>query len=75
MVRIRCAVVIRHVARIAIGRRPGVPICVALVAARIHMLTRQWEPGVVVVEGRRHPCGGFMALRAIRRESRLDMVR
>lgn len=74
VVRIRCAIVVRHVARVTIGWGSCVPARMALVAARIHVLACQREARAVVVEGRRGPCGGLMALGAIRRETKLGVV-
>lgn len=75
MVRIRGGVIVGHVAGLAIRRCSSIAVRMALVATRTRMLARQREPCAVVIECRRYPGGGLMALCAVRREAGLSVVR
>lgn len=74
--RIVGAVVIRHVAsRARRVRQVVVSVYVTLCAGDAHVEAGQWEPGVVVIEGRRQPGNGGVANRAIDRKGSLHVVR
>jgi hypothetical protein len=76
MVGIRCALIIRLVARVAV-RRHGRVVVVHMAARARHsgMCSRQWECSVVVIETRRLPCSSVVADFALLWEAGLHMVR
>src|SRR5690606_27801910 len=74
VVRLRRAVVIREVAGITAGGRAREPVGVALHAVHAGVLAREREVGDVVIEGSVVPGTFVMALCAIRREARRDVI-
>lgn len=56
------------------GQGSVVVVHVAGCARYCDMRTRQWERRIVVIERRRAPCRSGMTNRAIRRESRRDVI-
>ena len=75
MVRVARAVVIRHVTCAAVCGGTCISIRMALITARVHVLTGQGEAGIIVIKGRWGPCRFTVTLGTIGRESGLYVVR
>ena len=67
--------IVRHVARVAVGRGAGEAVGMALHAVHRGMLARQRERRGVVVEGGRVPVPLIVAQRTVRGKARRHVVR
>lgn len=75
MVRVRSAIVVRHMTGITIRWRSRIAARMALIATGIHMLARKGEACVAMIKGGGNPGRLAMTLRTICREAQLRVVR